>query len=75
MAREKWRHQKNAPRASGDNELRQQFIDAAIERSDIDTGIVPEITNRILTLSTCTGYTKNTRWVVQARLVSIQDAK
>jgi len=58
-----------------DNELRQQFIDAAIERSDIDTGIVPEITNRILTLSTCTGYTKNTRWVVQARLVSIQDAE
>ena len=58
-----------------DNALRQSFIDSALERSVIDTGITPVITNRILTLSTCTGYTKNTRWVVQARLVSVQDAE
>lgn len=58
-----------------DDELREQFVQAAVDRSDIDTGIVPETTNRILTLSTCTGYTKNTRWVVQARLVSAQDAE
>ena len=58
-----------------DNDLRERFIAAATEHSVIDTGITPEITNRILTLSTCTGYTKDTRWVVQARLVSTHDAE
>ncbi|MBE6955657.1 MAG: sortase [Ruminococcaceae bacterium] len=58
-----------------DDDLRERFIEAAVEHSVIDTGITPVITNRILTLSTCTGYTKNTRWVVQARLVSARDAE
>ena len=35
----------------------------------IDTGIVPEVDDRILTLSTCTGQGYDTRWVVQAVLV------
>lgn len=58
-----------------DNDLRERFIASAVDHSVLDTGITPEITNRILTLSTCTGYTKNTRWVVQARLVSAHDAE
>jgi len=49
-------------------ERRQEFIDSALERSVIDTGIVPSVHDRILTLSTCTGQGYDTRWVVQARL-------
>ncbi len=52
---------------------KQEFIDMGVEQSVIDTGIVPEITDRILTLSTCTGRGHATRWVVQARLKMIQE--
>ena len=45
----------------------EYFIATILEKSKINTGIVPEPTDRILTLSTCSGgYT--TRWVVHARL-------
>ena len=45
----------------------EYFIATILEKSKINTGIVPEPTDRILTLSTCAGgYT--TRWVVHARL-------
>lgn len=37
-------------------------------QSVIDTGIVPTVHDRILTLSTCTGNGHATRWVVQAVL-------
>ena len=45
-----------------------KFLENALQDSVIDTGIQPEITDRILTLSTCSfiGYTH--RWVVHARL-------
>lgn len=45
-----------------------KFLKNALQDSVIDTGIQPEITDRILTLSTCSfiGYTH--RWVVHARL-------
>lgn len=49
-----------------DEASRQAVIDFAVEHSVIDTGIVPEVTDRIVTLSTCTGDGYDTRWVVQA---------
>lgn len=50
---------------SGDK-AKQRFIDFCLEQSVIDTGIVPEVQDYILTLSTCTGHGHATRWVVQA---------
>ena len=44
------------------------FIQMTLDESDFDTGIVPADTDRILTLSTCTGDYE-TRRVVHARLV------
>lgn len=50
---------------SGDK-AKQRFIDFCLEQSVIDTGVVPEVQDYILTLSTCTGHGHATRWVVQA---------
>lgn len=50
----------------------QAFLDHCLRSSVIDTGIVPEQEEKILTLSTCTAVGhKNVRWVVQARLEGI----
>ena len=51
---------------------RRAFLDAALENSLIDTGIAPALTDRILTLSTCTGFGYSARRVVQARLKMVQ---
>lgn len=47
---------------------REAFIQMALENSDIDTGLEPAITDRILTLSTCTGFGYSQRRVVHAYL-------
>lgn len=52
---------------SGDDS-KQAFLDYCMSQSVIDTGIVPTVHDRILTLSTCTGRGHATRWVVQAVL-------
>ena len=49
-------------------EQQQNFIETGIEHSVIDTGIVPTEEDRIITLSTCTGFGYSSRWVVQAVL-------
>lgn len=49
-----------------DDDQRQELIDFALTHSVIDCGITPAVTDRILTLSTCTGQGYDTRWVVQA---------
>ena len=54
---------------------KQVFIDMGLEQSVIDTGVVPETTDRILTLSTCTGNGHATRWVVHARLKMIMELR
>ena len=51
-----------------DDARRQEFIDFCLEKSAIETGVVPTIYDKIVTLSTCTGRGHATRWVVQARL-------
>ena len=49
-------------------QTREEFIQLAIENSDIDTGLVPAATDRILTLSTCTGLGYQQRRVVHTYL-------
>lgn len=50
-----------------DDESKQEFLDNCISYSVIDTGVVPTIEDRIITLSTCVGIASDSRWVVQAR--------
>ena len=55
-----------------ENKFRKAYIQHALEMSYIDTGITPELTDRILTLSTCNGISRASRRVVQARLRMVQ---
>lgn len=50
------------------DQSKQAFLDFCTAQSVIDTGVVPTIYDRILTLSTCTGNGHATRWVVQGVL-------
>lgn len=55
---------------------RADFLTMALENSDIDTGIIPDLTDRIITLSTCSGMGYTIRRVVHARLpmeLTVQD--
>ncbi|NBJ91820.1 class B sortase [Parablautia muri] len=52
---------------------RNDFIDFCLENSVIDTGIIPTVEDKILTLSTCTGNGHATRWVVQGVLYDQND--
>lgn len=54
-------------------EARQTVIDFALEQSVIRTDVVPAATDRILTLSTCTGDGYDSRWVVQAVEVAAEN--
>lgn len=51
---------------------RDAFLLHAQENSVVDTGILPEGNDRVLTLSTCSGAVASDRWVVQARLRMVQ---
>ncbi len=53
-------------------ETRAEYLTMALENSEIDTGIIPELTDRILTLSTCNGMGYASRRVVHARLKMIE---
>lgn len=53
-------------------ESKGKFLDWIISKSDILTNVQPEPTDRILTLSTCSGKGHTTRWVVHARLKMVQ---
>jgi len=50
---------------------REKLIALTLELSELDTGIVPQVTDRILTLSTCVGNAEY-RLVVHARLPMIE---
>lgn len=54
------------------DDTKEEFLDLSLENSWIDTGIRPAITDRILTLSTCTGFGYSSRLVVQARLPMVE---
>lgn len=53
---------------------REEFLALAMESSAIETGVEPGIRDRILTLSTCSGFGYNNRWVVHARLKLVETA-
>ena len=53
-------------------ESRFAFLNNALVDSVIQTGVKPETTDRVLTLSTCSGSGYSTRWVVHARLKMVQ---
>ena len=52
----------------GGDSAKRAFLDYCVGQSVIDTGVTPQVWDRIITLSTCTGRGHETRWVVQARL-------
>lgn len=53
-------------------ESKRAFLEHCLTSSVIDTGVVPAVEDKILTLSTCTAMGhENLRWVVQARLVGM----
>lgn len=52
-------------------EIKSAFIQMTLEESEYDTGIIPDVTDRLLTLSTCTGNDAYRR-VVHARLPMIE---
>ena len=51
-----------------DDQVKEEFIRFGLEKSVIQTDIVPTTQDKILTMSTCTGSGHATRWVVQAVL-------
>ncbi|MBR4290197.1 MAG: class B sortase [Oscillospiraceae bacterium] len=53
-------------------DTKEKFLNLSLEASWIDTGIVPPVTDRILTLSTCSGTRYTHRYVVQARLPMVE---
>lgn len=52
------------------DDAKQAFLSYGLQRSCYDTGIVPDIYDRILTLATCTNRGYETRWVIQAVLAT-----
>ena len=51
-----------------DDRVKESFIQMTVDESELETGIVPAVTDRLLTLSTCTNSADHRR-VVHARLV------
>lgn len=45
-----------------------RFLDFITEKSELETDFRPETTDRVLTLSTCSGRGSASRWVLHARL-------
>ena len=54
---------------------RTEFLNDVTLRSAVDTGIVPEETDRIVTLSTCSGAGYSSRWVIHGRLKMVQEVE
>ncbi len=54
-------------------EARAEFIRLGLESSAVDAGIVPQTSDRFLTLVTCTGNGYDSRWIVQAVLTKAPD--
>lgn len=52
---------------------KQAVLDYSVQRSVIQTDIVPTVEDSIVTLSTCTGNGYDTRWVVQGVLAERYD--
>lgn len=57
------------------DETKAAFLKLSLENAWYDTGIAPELTDRILTLSTCTSASYANRYVMQARLPMVEVTK
>ena len=57
------------------DDTKEKFLNLALDKAWFDTGIRPPITDRILTLSTCSGANYDYRYVVQARLPMVEVKK
>ena len=55
--------------SEGGDTAKQEFIDYCVAQTTIETGVVPTVNDKIITLSTCTGQNHVKRFVVQAVLV------
>lgn len=55
-------------------QTKAEYLAMTLENSDIDTGILPELTDRVITLSTCSGMGHSVRRVVHARLRMVETA-
>ena len=53
-------------------DTKEKFLATALEESWIDTGVLVSTTDRVLTLSTCSGGRYTHRYVVQARLPMVE---
>lgn len=53
-------------------DTKAKFLKQALEKAWYDTGVRPAVTDRILTLSTCSGADYDFRYVVQARLPMVE---
>lgn len=54
-----------------EEEEKREFVDFCVGRSEIETGIVPELDGQVLTLSTCVNLGQSDyRWVVQGSLAA-----
>ena len=53
-------------------DTKEKFLNLSLETAWYDTGIKPMVTDRILTLSTCSGGGYTHRFVVQARLPMVE---
>lgn len=51
-----------------DDDQKLSFLEHCVSSALAPTGISPDLNDRIITLSTCTNYNRNTRFVLQARL-------
>lgn len=49
----------------------EEFIRTCLENSVITTGIVPDVQDKILTMSTCTGNGHSKRWTIQGYLAQV----
>ena len=53
-------------------ETKATFLSTAIQKTAVDAGIRPELHDRVLTLSTCSGMGYASRWVLHARLKMVK---
>lgn len=57
--------------AISDEEDMRVFIDTALKKSDVETGVQVEVTDHLVTLSTCAYAFENARYIAIGRLVSV----
>ena len=54
---------------------KREYINWCLAQSIVDCGVIPTVSDRIITLSTCTGRGYETRWVVQGVMRTVHSAE